>query len=294
MLTRRIFLRVLGSGAAAAALPLPWLAACGDNLDPDVGEFFDPHQWATIDAATAIVLPPGAAGISASDAQAVRYIDRLLAAFDHAPPTIFAGGPASGRQPEPDANGNPTQDFPPDAMATFLPLSRVREIAWRMRVLGSVATPGGTFNDALLGATVGWRDLYADAVVRLDVAAAAITRGATFVTLAAADQVTALAMVSTDVPQFGDALIEHTLEGTFAVPEYGGNAGFAGWQLARFDGDSVPLGHSFFDASTGAYVDCADEPTSTASPNASSEPFDADIVDALTVAAVGSGGTRFF
>jgi hypothetical protein len=291
MLTRRVFLRLLSAGAAASMLPA-W--GCGDNAAPFTPVFFTQHEWDTIDAATQVILPPAAAGIGASQAVAVRYIDRLLAAFDVTPPVIFAGGPASGRQANPDAHGQPTQDFPPDDMATFLPLSRVRELAWRMRVFGSAATTGGAFNDAVLGPTIGWRDLYPAAVIALDAAAAAITKGAQFVDLAAADQIQALAVVGSANPVFERALTEHTLEGTFAVPEYGGNVDLAGWKLARYDGDSFPLGHSFYDASIDAYVDRADEPTSTASPNAKPETFDDDVINALTIAAVGSGGMKFF
>ncbi len=296
MYTRRVFLRLLGVASAAAALPFP--VGCGDNADADVPLFFDAHQWATVDAATALILPAAERGISASDARAVRYIDRLLAAFDQvseaAPPTIFAGGPASGRQPAPDAHGKSTSAFPPADMATFLPLTRAQEIAWRVRIFGSAATPGGDFNDALLGPTVGWRDLYTDAVTRLDAVAAATSPGATFLTLGPADQQIALATVSSEVSQFGQALIEHTLEGVFCVPEYGGNADRAGWRLARYDGDSIPLGHAVYDASIDAYVDRPEEPTSTPSPHAISEDFDSAILDALTVAAVGSGGKKFF
>ena len=292
MHTRRVFLRLLGVASAAAALPFPF--GCGDNADADVPLFFDAHQWATIDLATSMILPATERGISASDARAVRYIDRLLAAFDVAPPTIFAGGPASGRQPAPDAHGKSTGTFPPADMATFLPLTRAQEIAWRVRIFGSAATPGGDFNDGLLGATVGWRDLYTDAVTRLDALAAAASPGATFLALGSADRQVALATVSSDVPQFGQALIEHTLEGVFCVPEYGGNADRAGWRLARFDGDSIPLGHAVYDASIDAYVDRPEEPTSTPSPHATSEDFDAAILDVLTIAAIGSGGKKFF
>ena len=35
----------------------------------------------------------------------------------------------------------------------------------------------------------------------------------------------------------------HGVEGTYAAPEYGGNAGLAGWRSIRFDGDRQPLGY---------------------------------------------------
>lgn len=285
-LSRRTFLRVLGAATAVRFLP-----SCGDNALAGTPRFFTTHEWETIDAVTGVILPPGKAGIGARRAVAVRYIDRLLAAFDETPPAIFAGGPFSDRNPIPDAQtGQPTGRVPANDMATFLPLARVREIAWRVRIFGSAATAGGDFNDAVLGPTVGWRDLYRQAVVMLD----AVQAGTAFVDLAPIDQTTALATVSSALPAWGDAILEHTLEGTFAAPEYGGNDQLAGWQLARYDGDSAPLGHALFDPQAMTYRDRTDEPTSVASPGDTDEPFDEDILNVLTVAAIGSGGMRFF
>ena len=109
-----------------------------------------------------------------------------------------------------------------------------------------------------------------------------------------ADQGLALDTVASDAPAFYQALVEHTLEGTFAAPEYGGNTRLSGWQLTRYDGDSSPLGHSQYVAALDAYVDRADQPTSQPSPGDTREDFDDDILDLLTVAAIGSGGKRFF
>ena len=293
MLTRRDLLRLVGGAAAAAAVPWP-AAGCGDDLAPPAGgRFFDPHQWATIDLATGVVLPTDDAP-GAREARAVRYIDGLLAAFDVAPPALFAGGPASGRQPYPDAHGAPTSRFPPDGFAGFLPVPRVRQIAWRMRIHGSAATIGGTFNDALRGPTRGWRDLYVAGVVALDAAADATHPGAAYVDLEPSEREAALYDAGGLEPDFLDALIHHTIEGTFAAPEYGGNDGLVGWTLARWDGDSVPFGHAFYDEGAGAYVDRADQPTSAPSPGDVTEDFSPDVIQLLTVSAIGSGGMRFF
>jgi hypothetical protein len=286
LLTRRRFVKLVGAGAAIASVP--WAAGCGDDLPPPPrGRFFDEPQWATIDAATEQVLP------GASAAMAVRYIDRLLGAFDVSPPTIFAGGPASGRTPLPTATGAPSANFPADAFEAFLPLSRVRAIAWRMRIFGSRATHGGDFNDAIVGPTRGWRDIYAAGIAALDDAAALIAHGARFVDLADADRLTALSDADGAVPGFADLLAAHTIEGVFAAPEYGGNADLRGWQLARWDGDSVPLGHAFYDPAAGVYRDRADQPTSAPTPGDTVEDFDPDVIQLLTIAALGSGGMKF-
>jgi hypothetical protein len=283
VLTRRRFVTLVGCGAAVAALP-----SCGDDAPPPPrGRFLDERQFAIVDAVTEVVLP------GARAAAAVRYIDGLLAAFEVFPPAIFAGGPASGRAPLPDAHGRPSSEVPPDAFATFLPLSRVRGIAWRTRVYGSAGTPGGGFNDGVLGATRGWRDLYTSAIDALDAAAAQIVRGARFVELGASDQLTALSDADGAVPGFSDTLTGHVIEGMFAAPEYGGNAGLSGWAIARYDGDSAPLGHAFYDPTLGAYVDRPDQPTSSASPGDGPETFSPDVIQMLTIAALGSGGMVF-
>jgi hypothetical protein len=272
VITRRRFVQLVGGGAAALAV------GCGDNIKLPLGIFFDEHQWAAIDLATDLVLP------GASAALAVRYIDTLLAAFERFPdpPHIFAGGPFSGRRAYPDTTGAESHVYPDASFDKFLPLSRVHEIAWRLRIYGSDQMPG-------------WRDLYVDLVEQLDAAAKQIDRNhPLFVLLAPADQGLALDTVASNVPASWQMLVEHTLEGTFCAPEYGGNANLAGWQLARYDGDSAPLGYAYYDEAAGMYRERADQPTSQPTPGDGPEEFDPDIVNLLTVAAVGSGGKRFF
>jgi hypothetical protein len=104
----------------------------------------------------------------------------------------------------------------------------------------------------------------------------------------------ALDTVASEKPEFWQALVEHTLEGTFGAPEYGGNQYLSGWHLAGYDGDSAPLGHAIYDEDAGAYVDRADQPTAQPSPGHVTEDFDPEILNLLTVAAIGSGGKRFF
>jgi Gluconate 2-dehydrogenase subunit 3 len=279
--TRRGFVKLVGTGAA--------LAACGDNIRVlRSGLFLDERGYETIDIATELIFP------GARDAQAVRYIDTLLAAFDVDPPAIFASGPYSGRTAFPNPDGTASSNLPANSFAEYLPLPRIKDLAWRMRVFGSAQTTGGDFNDALLGPTIGYRDLYTDGIMRLDAVAMTITANTPFRSLAAPDQGLALDTVASDAPAFYQALVEHTLEGTFAAPEYGGNTLVSGWKLAQYDGDSAPLGHAVYVAALDAYVDRVDQPTSRPSPGAVREDFDDDILDILTVAALGSGGKRFF
>jgi hypothetical protein len=288
MFTRRGFVKLVGGAAAAATLP-----ACGDNLHLPSGGFLDAHMWRTIDAATGVIIPGTTLEPGAQQCMAVRYIDGLLSAFTVDPPRIFGGGPASGREPFADAHGRATRTFPEQSFGARLPLSRVREIAWRIRLFGSAATPGGTFNDALLGETVGLRKHYVDGVRALDVAANEVDAHHLYVQLDAPGRALALDVVASREPEFYRALVEHTLEGMFAAPEYGGNEYLQGWDLAQYDGDSVPFGHATFDVTTQAYVDREDQPTSQPSPGAVTESLTPEVVQILTIAAVGSGGKRF-
>ena len=43
---------------------------------------------------------------------------------------------------------------------------------------------------------------------------------------------------------FAALLFEHTIEGLYAAPEYGGNRGLAGWKDISFPGDIQPRGYT--------------------------------------------------
>jgi hypothetical protein len=46
------------------------------------------------------------------------------------------------------------------------------------------------------------------------------------------------------VSSFLILLFEHTVEGMYASPEYGGNRGLAGWKDIGYPGDIQPLGYT--------------------------------------------------
>jgi len=66
---------------------------------------------------------------------------------------------------------------------------------------------------------------------------------------------------------FVDLLIQHTLEGCFAAPEYGGNRHAAGWKMIGLEGDDQPLGYSIFSLRTNGYNERPDHPMSTPNPD---------------------------
>jgi hypothetical protein len=205
-LTRRTVLAGAGLLPLAVALGPDLLLRACTAAAAESFRFFDAHQAAVVREATARLVPGPADDPTelghpgAREAGVVGYVDTLLAAFSFASPPIHAGGP-----------------FRED-MATFVPLTRVQEEAWRTRVTQLQQT-------------------YRDGIALLD-------------RLAGGDFAVALPPVQDAVLQqdeaaaFRDVLFTHAIEGTYSVPEYGGNVGRVGWQEIHFAGDRQPRGWS--------------------------------------------------
>ncbi len=188
------------------------------RAEPAQHRFFTPHQAAVVTAATARIAPgphddPAEQGHpGAREADVTTYIDTTLGVLaalenDKTPPPIFAGGPYSNRH----TSG-------PDLMARFGSLDPVAKIAWRQRLTR-------------------WRSQYQDGIEALDKLA-----GGDFTKASKQkqDKILATASVST----FTSLLFEHTIEGLYAAPEYGGNRGQAGWKEIGFPGDIQPRGYT--------------------------------------------------
>jgi hypothetical protein len=178
--------------------------------------FFTADQAAVVEAATARIAPgpaddPAEAGHpGAREADVTGYIDSMLGALgslDDAAPLVFAGGPWSNRH----TSG-------PDLMAHFLPLDPVSRIAWRRRLTG-------------------WQQQYREGIATLDKLA-----GGDFTKASRTKQDKILVMSS--VSSFMSLLFEHTIEGLYAAPEYGGNRDLAGWKEIGFPGDIQPRGYT--------------------------------------------------
>ena len=215
-LSRREFLAgVTLLPLASAALPEAFAAALASTSDHYA--FFTVAQAATVREATARLIPgpqddplevghPGA-----REANVVRYVDTLLGAFrvpTGQPPRIHAGGPFSDRA------GSATDD-----MATFVPLSRVRLEAWRTRVSGLQRT-------------------YRDGIRLLN----RLSPGGNFAAASGDEQDRVL--MSSEAEAFRAVLFAHAVEGTYCVPEYGGNAAQSGWREIKYPGDSQPRGYT--------------------------------------------------
>jgi Gluconate 2-dehydrogenase subunit 3 len=179
--------------------------------------FFTSHEAAVVEAATARIAPgpeddPAEAGHpGAREAGVTCYIDTMLGALetlDGPAPMIFAGGPWSDRHTP-----------GPDHMASFVPLDPVARIAWRSRLDG-------------------WRQQYRQGIAALD----SLASGGDFTKATQADQDRILAGKA--LSEFRPLLFEHTIEGLYANPEYGGNRGLAGWRDIGYPGDVQPRGYT--------------------------------------------------
>ena len=228
-LPRRVV--ISGIPVVVASAAVLWSAGCTSPAASPRGSgpsrrFFSSHQAAVIEDATARIAPgpqddPAEAGHpGAREAGVTGYIDAMLgalAALETADdsgdgngamvPVVFAGGPWSNRH----ASG-------PDRMASFIAPDPVARIAWRKRLAD-------------------WQRQYASGIAALDKLA-----GGDFTRAAPAEQDKIL--VRSEVSSFLSLLFEHTIEGMYGNPEYGGNRGLAGWKDIGYPGDSQPLGYT--------------------------------------------------
>ena len=90
---------------------------------------------------------------------------------------------------------------------------------------------------ALGGALASSREAYASGLAALDQHARA-SRGKPFVELSPTDQDSVLIEVEAGAAtaQFFTMVLNHTRQGTFGDPYYGGNANFVGWDLINYPG----------------------------------------------------------
>ena len=221
-LSRRALLRGGGALGLAALIPGEILSACG--VDPPPNPFSD-HEMSLITEATARLLPgplddPAEVGHpGAREAGVATYIATLVGALGYAPARVYSGGPFSNRA------GSRVDD-----MARFASLNHVSTNAWRNRL-----------------STI--RDSYVTGLSELD-RRAHQAGSADFLALDAnaKDRILAANFKVVPLPSgfsgFTDMLFSHSIEGTYAPPEYGGNRGLVGWSDVGFPGDMQPRGYT--------------------------------------------------
>jgi hypothetical protein len=172
-------------------------------------------QYATLRAACAQMLPSSEGTPGAEEAGVADYIDTFLGAFTFDPPRIWAGGPTSGRM------GGDAR------FGLFHRLTRLDELAWRMRIEGSLGLPEREFN----GPVVGLQERYRAGLAGL---------GEDFTDVDGKEQRRRLRAYE----EFSALLWEHCCEGMYGAPEYGGNRDGVGWTFIGREGDVQPRGYS--------------------------------------------------
>jgi hypothetical protein len=172
-------------------------------------------EYEVLRAACSQLMPSDQGSPGAEEAGVADYIDTFLGAFTFDPPRIWAGGPTSGR------HGGVA------GFATFHRLSRLDELAWRMRLEGSQGRPEREFN----GPVVGLQERYRTGLAAL---------GEDFAGVDGSEQRRRLRADET----FLDLLWEHCCEGMYGAPEYGGNRDGIAWAAIDYEGDVQPRGYS--------------------------------------------------
>jgi gluconate 2-dehydrogenase gamma chain len=230
-LPRRLFL-VAGGGAAAAAM---LGVSCSDDdrgaAEPVTSSstsaperarrFFTPREAVTVEAATARILPGTPDDPGAREAEVVVYIDALLASGGWASEPIYRMPPFV----VPDEDEGSASEEDEELDTTSYGVTR-RPIGTRDRWgEQSMLTPA---------------EVYRSALPALD-AYATQRFGAAFAQLGDDQQDLVLADLEAGVPtnfppepssrDFFALLRQHTIEGMFSDPIYGGNRELVGWKL---------------------------------------------------------------
>ncbi|HYC21938.1 MAG TPA: gluconate 2-dehydrogenase subunit 3 family protein [Candidatus Bathyarchaeia archaeon] len=293
---RRTFLQFMAAGGAAVSIP--WVdqdasgfvvirSPRGRQMAP--AHFFTFGQRQVIAEMAAAIVPEDQT-VGATGTNVVEYIDRYLAAFDSDPPTIYRGGPFSGRTPFPDPRtGQPSGRFPSDDFLNVIPPTRMQELAFRVLLDGSDSVPNGNINAPLVPPTPGLRSIYKTGIDTLNAAAQAA--GKPFTALTDDEKLAAFKTTSSD---FQNALLTNIAEGMFCPPEYGGNQNMRAWRDYFYDGDSQPLGHTLFNPQTGELTDRPDQPNQTIDPNQPNNGLEPSVETFVESIVLAQGGKRFF
>jgi gluconate 2-dehydrogenase gamma chain len=182
-------------------------------VDADQKLFFGQHEWDTIDAATARIIPtdqdPGA-----REAMVVRFIDRYLSGTDY----VFAS---------PDGDGFLKMDG--DILRAWTErIAEMRQL-YRDGIAELDELARKRFGDAFVGLTEDQQDEVLQSVSGAP-PVDPIRPGRR------ASASTILQALSDEGLSFFDTLVLHTRQGFYGDPVYGGNAGRVGWRVVDFPG----------------------------------------------------------
>ncbi len=201
--------------------------------------FLTDSEAATLKAAADWILPPDGSKLGA-----VGYVDALLSAFDDAQPKVLLG-----------------------SLTEVVPLDRVSEAAWRLRLFGSDGVKGGGPNDAIIGKHVGLRQQTRDALAKA-----------------------ATTTVDKLDPDTRELLCDLVTQASFSAPAYGGNVDGQGWALIGSNGAVMPKGYTQWDPAQMKNVELAATPDSTPEPGPDPHPLDQFTRELLVDVANATGG----
>jgi len=292
-LSRRQFLLAAAAAGTVTALPaaLRHGARAAASGTADTFYFLSREQAATCAAICARIVPSadpvtGASVPGATEAGAVVFVDRLLAAFqlptsvaDH--PGVYLRGPYSNRNAYPDyATGEPSSHFPsgslsPSGQTHFVALDALQELTWRMLIEGQAAALAqapkwlSTKWAAQVKAgiisgpnPIGLQKIYRSGLKAFDAYSAelfqvpfaqATEQQQDLMLEAAGNVVLSNFPVPPPVGAPEDAktlfpyVVIHTFEGSYGLPEYRGRDTNPLWAEINWDGDTQPLGNSIYD-----------------------------------------------
>jgi len=160
----------------------------------------------------------------------VGYLQNLFTALTQNPPSIYRGGPFSGRHPKP---GDPPGD---DDFNQFLPMTRHQQLAWNFRLNGPdsvAAQPFIVVSDEV-------RKTYSTGLI--DLISEGLRRAIQLEDGMAPRRVMAGVLLSEAGGDFQIMFFQLIAEASFSAPEYGGN--LAAWQEIFYPGDSLPAGYT--------------------------------------------------
>jgi hypothetical protein len=172
--------------------------------------------WLTASEHRALVVALDLVVGGAGSAGGADYVDQVLGAFHFDPPRIWAGGPVSGRH-----GGTP-------GFEQWLELGVAEELAWRIRIEGTLGRPEREFN----GPVRGWQEIYRSGIGQLGVDFGGL------------DDAAARARLAECAEEFRELLFAHACESLYGDPVYGGNRDGVGWRSIGFAGDTQPVGWS--------------------------------------------------
>lgn len=240
-LSRRIFLKSSGAAVASAgaAAVFDGRAAMAQEATPvgtpDQGgmpgmgtddrpsDFFNLHEAETVDALVSRILPGSADDPGAHEAGVVFYIDRALGGSNLGYTLkTYVQGPFSVVSEEPVAvEASSTRDIYDYVTVAADQISRYG--------YQSVLTPQEIYRRGLA-----FVDAYAQSQFQQDFIG--LTPEQQDQILTAMDEDTATGFEGPSGKAFFTQLRNHTIEGMFADPMYGGNRDLAGWKLIGFPG----------------------------------------------------------